>query len=147
MTTVGSWRQRRWVRWSGAATGVFIVTVAASVPHLFVLFFASFDCAAGWDTDSEPLAASASPQGWLCGSEAPLAGQVVWLGAFALSLVATVVVVVLAWRRASWPGALMALVVLGVAFPVVTALVLNLPSDDCSAHARATHPEWACVRE
>lgn len=138
---------RPWLRRSAAVAGILSTVVVAAITHLSVLFYASWDCGPGWDTDSEPLAAPASPQGWLCSTEAPVAGQVVWFGAFLASLVATVAIVVLAWRRASWPGGLLALVLVSVIAPLITALVLNLAPDDCSSHARATHPKWACARE
>jgi hypothetical protein len=119
--------------------------VAALFTHFIVFVYASIDCAVGFDTDSVGPPASASPQGWICSEEAHGLGLIIWWGGFVLSLIATVALIVLAWRRWSVRGGVPALALV-IVMPLVTTLALNLPSDNCTAHARSTHPHWACIR-
>jgi hypothetical protein len=63
-----------------------------------------------------------------------------------LSLIATVGLIVFAWRRWSWRAGVpsLALVIL---LPLATSWILNLPSDNCTAKGQAAHPNGECVRE
>lgn len=132
------------MRWVGLAIGLAAVTAAALVTHAVPFVWQSQQCSVGFDTGSAPPA-DASPQGWMCSEYASTLGSALWLGGWLLSVVLTVVVVVIAWRRWRWGAVLVAIAAL-VLLPGATSILLNLPPDDCTAHARATHPDWACVR-
>jgi hypothetical protein len=73
-------------------------------------------------------------------------GAWIWRGSFAASWILTVVLIVLGWRRWSWRGGIPALLLIFVG-PYVTTWAMNLPSDECTAQVRATHPAGDCVRE
>jgi hypothetical protein len=141
------WRadQRRALRHVAASGGLLVVAAASLFVTWFVWFLESWHCSLGMDTDTVPPPAAASPQGWLCGEHAATTGAWIWDGAFLLSVVVTVALVALAWRRWSWRAGIPALALV-VILPVTTSWLLNRPSDDCSASARATHPVWACAR-
>ena len=138
------WREGRW-RTAARAIGAGLITLAALYAHVVTVALATQDCMVGFDTDSEPPPADASPQGWLCANEGWSSGAVVWYGGFAVSLGTTLVLILLAWRRWSWRGGIPALLLI-VALPLATAYVLNLPSDDCTANGREASPDWACSR-
>jgi hypothetical protein len=135
---------RRPLRLLGAVVGVGAVVLASFVAHFVVWAVDTLDCSGFQDTPPPPPA-DASPQAALCGDDPSLAGQVVWYGGFALSAVVTVVLVVLVWRRWSWRVGTPALALL-VVLPLLTSWLLDLPSDECTAQARATHPAWQCER-
>jgi hypothetical protein len=101
------------------------------------------ECSGYYDGPGAP--AAGSPQGWLCGQDTSVASDVVWDGAFLLSFIATVALIILAWRRGSWRLGVPALGLL-VVMPLATVWLLNLPSDDCSSQELSSHP-GLCSRE
>jgi hypothetical protein len=133
---------RRWLRALAIAFGILGVVLCALVTHLFFFVGSSLACSGFYDYPPAP--AAGSPQGWLCGQDPSLAADVIWDGAFFVSLVATVALIVLAWRRGSWRLGLPSLALL-VVLPMVTAWLLNLPSDDCTPKA-VSHNPGQCIR-
>ena len=142
MPTTGALQR---LRTPAAALGMLAVALAALVSHFLAYFYYSMECSVGFDTSSVPPPADASPQGWLCGEHASAWGREIWAWGFVLSLIATVALILLVWRRWSWRVGMPA-VALVVLLPLGTAQALSLPSDECSAQARSTHPAWACRR-
>jgi len=112
--------------------------VGALVTHLFLFFATSLGCSGFYDYPPAP--AAASPQGWLCGQDSSVTASVLWDGASVASSVATVGLIVIAWRRGSWRLGVPALALL-VVLPLGTTWLLNLPSDDCSSATLSSHPE------
>jgi hypothetical protein len=123
--------------------GVLGVALAALVTHFVVFVIASLNCTGFGDSPPGPPAL-ASPQGRLCGHDASLVGSVIWDGGFVLSLIVTIGLILLAWRRWSWRIGLPALALL-VVLPLVTAWLLNLPSDECSPEILASQPQSNCT--
>ena len=137
-----SGRSRKWVTFGA---GIVVVALCSLFTHFVVFAIASQDCSVGFDTSTVSPPAEASPQGWLCGDQASRWGLVIWVGGFVVSMIVTVGLIVLAWRRWSWRAGVPALALL-LLLPLATSWVLNLPSDDCTAKARATHPYGECLR-
>jgi 4-amino-4-deoxy-L-arabinose transferase-like glycosyltransferase len=137
--------ERRVVRHLTAIVGLVAVAIASLVFAFFLDFADSWSCSLGFDTDTVPPPADASPQGLLCGEDATSKGMWIWNGTFLLSIVLTVVLVAVAWRRWSWRAGIPALALI-VVLPLSASWLLNRPSDDCTASARATNPAWACLR-
>ena len=134
-----------WLRWTFNIAGVIAIAAAS----LFAYFIASViwaqRCSVGFDTSNVPPPAPASPQGWLCGTEASTLAISLWCGAFIASWLLTVAFIVLAWWRWSWRGGIPALLLILVG-PYVVTWAMNLPSDECTAQVHATHPAGDCVR-
>ena len=123
--------------------GILGVVLAALVTHFVVYLIASLNCTGFGDSPPGPPAL-ASPQGRLCGHDASLVGSVIWNGGFVLSLIVTVALILLVWRRRSWRLGLPALVLL-VVLPLATAWLLNLPSNRCSPEVLASRPQSNCT--
>ena len=134
---------RLWLHVLPDALGVLVVSLASLLTHFVVGLIATANCAGLGDTQPPPPAA-ASPQGSMCGSYPSVLGQVTWDGGYLLSAILTIVLIILAWRRGPWSLRVGALALL-VLMPLATGWLLALPSDDCSAKARSSHPEWQCT--
>lgn len=126
------------------ALGVLGVVAGALVTHSVVFIVATMDCSGFYDSGPPPPAV-ASPQGRLCGQYASGVGSTIWTGGFILSLIASVALIILVWRRWSWRLGLPALSLL-VVLPMATAWLLDLPSDECRPEVLATHDTWQCTR-
>jgi hypothetical protein len=123
--------------------GVLSVVLAALSTHFVIFVIASLNCTGFGDSPPGPPALS-SPQGRLCGHDASLVGSVIWCGGFVLSLILTIALILLAWRRWSWRLGLPALTLL-VVLPLATARLLNLPSNECSPEVLASQPQSNCT--
>jgi hypothetical protein len=133
-------------RQAGAVVGLLTLGGASLWLGWIASFLVGWNCSLGMDTNPVPAPASASPQGWLCGEHTSGLALTIFYGAYVLATAATVVLTHLCWRRWTWRVGLPAAVVLLVALPWAATTLIQLPSDDCTAHARATHPAWACER-
>jgi hypothetical protein len=135
---------------SARRTGVVLGLLALAGASLGLNWFASFlvgwHCSLGMDTDTVPPPAAASPQGWLCGEYASGFADAIFFGAYLIAAVATVVLTVMCWRRWKWRIGFPVAVALLVGLPWAVSILVQLPSDNCTAGARATHPAWACER-
>lgn len=127
------------------ALGVAALALVSLFTHALAWVAVTGQCEGAFDTGPLPPA-PASSQGRLCaGDFEPWWAPGVWHGAFILGAIACVVAVVAAWRRWGPAVGVPALLLLGVV-PWLVAVLLTLPSDDCTSDQRATHPHWACSR-
>ena len=127
-------------------TSIAAVVLASLATHLFVFLTTSQDCTVGFDTPRTFSRGRGVAPGVAVRTGRVIVGLVIWDGGFLLSLVATVGLVVFAWRRWSWPVGVPSLA-LAILLPVATSLVLNLPADYCTAEARAAHTtDGGCAR-
>ena len=121
--------------------GVLVAAAASALTHfLAVGWFVVMTCGVSDVADRFP--ADASPQWRVCASDAGSWWEVAGLWALAASAVLAVAGVVVLWRRRGgwrWVSPLPVLVL-----PVLTLVLLGLPSDACTDQTRRTHPAYDC---